>query len=344
MSTTLGTDTRSDPRMIAALAPFGLDAPAPQPPVTRASSRDVLLQFAADTESGFEALFDALMAGLPPVEDVVSEVATTTASDGTEIRLHVHRPATSDGSLPCVYHVHGGGGVVLSAETSSYVRWRDELAATGVVVVGVEFRNGAGKLGPYPFPTGLEDCAAGLRWVADHRRDLGAANVVVSGDSGGANLSLALAIKAKREGWVQEISGVYGQCPYIHGAWANQGDGLASLRENDGYLMAGGLLEVLAEVYDPGGAHAQDPTCWPFHATAADLEGLPPHVISVSELDPLRDEGIAYHHKLLAAEVDSTGRMNLGVCHIGEVLFRATLPELYAANVRDIAGFARSRA
>ena len=30
----------------------------------------------------------------------------------------------------------------------SYERWRDELAATGLVVVGVEFRNGGGKPGP----------------------------------------------------------------------------------------------------------------------------------------------------------------------------------------------------
>jgi len=341
--TALGSDPRSDPRMVATLVPFGLDAAAPEPPVTRASSPEELLQFAAGVEAAFEALHDALMGNLPPVEGVTCEVATTAAVDGTELRLHINRPATSDGPLPCIYHLHGGGGVILSAESAGYARWRNELAATGVVVVGVEFRNGAGKLGPSPFPTGLEDCAAGLRWVADHRRDLGAANIVVSGDSGGANLSLALAIKAKREGWVHEISGVYGQCPYIHGAWANQTDGLASLRENDGYLMAGGLLEVLAEVYDPGGAHAQDPTCWPFHATVADLEGLPPHVISVSELDPLRDEGIAYHRKLLAAGVDSTGRMNLGVCHIGEVLFRAALPELYAANVAAISGFARSR-
>ena len=37
------------------------------------------------------------------------------------------------------------------------------------------------------------------------------------------------------------------------------------------------------------------------HASASDLTGLPPHVISVNELDPLRDEGLAYYRKLLAA-------------------------------------------
>ena len=44
-------------------------------------------------------------------------------------------------------------------------RWRNELAATGLVVVGVEFRNGADKLGPYAFPAALNDCVSALQWV-----------------------------------------------------------------------------------------------------------------------------------------------------------------------------------
>ena len=88
-------------------------------------------------------------------------------------------------------------------------RLRDELAASGLVVVGVEFRNGGGALGNHPFPAGLEDCAAGLRWVADHLGELGASHVVVMGESGGANLALALTHKAKREGWLDVIAGVY---------------------------------------------------------------------------------------------------------------------------------------
>ncbi len=38
---------------------------------------------------------------------------------------------------------------------------------------------------------------------------------------------------------------------------------------------------------------------WPLHASRDDLAGLPPHVISVNQLDPLRDEGLAYARKLL---------------------------------------------
>ena len=60
-------------------------------------------------------------------------------------------------------HLHGGGMVIGAAADAQYVRWRDELAAAGMVVVGVEFRNGAGKLGSHPFPGRIErlhQCAA----------------------------------------------------------------------------------------------------------------------------------------------------------------------------------------
>jgi acetyl esterase/lipase len=49
------------------------------------------------------------------------------------------------------------------------------------------------------------------------------------------------------------------------------------------------------QIYDPGGEHATDPLCWPYHAIVDELAGLPPHLISVNELDPVRDEGVAYY-------------------------------------------------
>ncbi|MFC4949180.1 alpha/beta hydrolase fold domain-containing protein [Pseudonocardia sp. GCM10023141] len=341
---TIGTDPRADPRMIAVFAALGIDGHADGAPVTPESSREELLGFIDAVEVGFEGLFVALAEGSPPLEGVTSELVTITGDTGHEIRLHIHRPAATTGPLPCIYQVHGGGMVMLATEGPLYTRWRHELAAAGAVVVGVEYRNGAGVLGPHPFPAGLDDCATGLRWVTSHLDELGATNVVVTGDSGGANLALALAIKAKREGWVDEISGVYAQCPYIHGAWDDAPAELRSLQENDQYWLNRGLFPLLAEVYDPGAKNATDPTCWPFHATVADVEGLPPHVISCNELDPLRDEGLAYHRLLLQAGVSSVGRINPGLCHVGELLFRGTMPDVYAAAVRDVTGFARALA
>ncbi|MFF4594103.1 alpha/beta hydrolase fold domain-containing protein [Amycolatopsis sp. NPDC001319] len=336
----LATDPRVDPRVVAALAPFGAAEPASPPPVGPSSPRAELLEFAEGMESGTEAMFDALMTGLPEVEGVETETLTITATAGHTIELYVTRPVGVSHPLPCVFHLHGGGMVIASAANSAHDRWRRELAATGLVVVGVEFRNGAGRLGPHPFPAGLDDCADGLRWVASRTAELGISHIVVAGESGGANLALALTIRAKREGFLAEISGVHAQCPHIHGKWGEDSPALPSLVENDGYFMNRAALAALAEVYDPGFANADDATCWPARATAEDLADLPPHVISVNELDPLRDEGIAYHRALLAAGVQSRAWLNLGLCHTGETLFRATMPDVYAATIAGLSRFA----
>ena len=230
----------------------------------------------------------------------------------------------------------------LEAAGAGYAHWRDQLAASGLVVVGVEFRNGAGKHGPHPFPAGLNDCASALHWVAQNKARLGISKVVVSGESGGGNLTLATTLKAKREGYSQEIDGVYAQCPYISNAYAVKSPELASLYENENYFLSSSLMGATARLYDPAGEHATNPLAWPYFASAADLEGLPPHVISVNQLDPLRDEGLAYFRKLLDAGVRAVSRTVNGTCHGGDCLFPAAMPDVAAATIRDIKGFADS--
>jgi acetyl esterase/lipase len=231
---------------------------------------------------------------------------------------------------------------ILKAANPNYVRWRDDLAATGMVVVGVEFRNAAGSLGPHPFPAGLNDCASAAQWVIANREELGVSKVVMSGESGGGNLSLATALRANQEGWIGDIAGVYAQCPYISNAYAEPRTELASLFENDGYFLDVENMGAMAKTYDPDGANATNPLAWPMHADRSDLEGLSPHVISVNQLDPLRDEGLVYFQKLLAAGVSAVSRTVNGTCHAGDCLFLDAMPDVWNATIRDIRGFADS--
>lgn len=339
---TLRDDPRADPRMIAAMAPLGLADPPPPPPVDADSPLETLLEHAGETEAGFEGLFPAVNADLAPVEGVTSRVEIVRGIDGNDITVFVHRPVSTNGPLPGVLHLHGGGMVFLEAAGPAYARWRNELAATGLVVVGVEFRNGGGKHGAHPFPAGLNDCTSVLQWVAGNKDRLGISKVVVSGESGGGNLTLATTLKAKRDGRISQIDGVYAQCPYISNAYATKLPELASLYENDGYFLSCDMMAPLAKVYDPAGKNATNPLAWPYYATTADLTGLPPHVISVNELDPLRDEGLAYFRKLLAAGVAAVSRTVNGTCHAGDCIFRGAIPDVYAATIRDIKSFADS--
>ncbi|MCV7278406.1 alpha/beta hydrolase fold domain-containing protein [Mycolicibacterium flavescens] len=339
---TLGTDPRSDPRMVKAFAAFGLDGRLPAAPLSVDSPLEDRIAFATMSEEGMGAILDALGGQLPVVEGVTTTTTTIAGPDGNDIPLFVSTPDERQGPLPAVVHLHGGGMAIGSAADTGYMRIRESLAATGLVVIGVEFRNSGGRLGPHPFPAGLNDCAAAVRWVAANRAALGVEHLVVSGESGGGNLTLTVTHKAKREGWLHEIAGLYAQCPYISNRWLDQCDDLPSLEENDEYFVSRHQLALLGSIYNPDGSHADDPTCWAAVATDGDLEGLPPHVISVNELDPLRDEGLAYYRRLVRAGVPAVGRVVAGTCHGGDLLLGAHLPEVYAASIRDVSGFAKS--
>ena len=335
-------DPRADPRMIAAMAAMGMDGAPPESPFNANAPLDQLLQYCELSEAGFGQLGAVLSANAAPIQGVGSRTEVIGGVDGNSINLYIHRPAATTGDLPCVLHIHGGGMVILEAANAGYVRWRDELAATGLIVVGVEFRNGGGKLGPHPFPAGLNDCTSALQWISDNKARLGISKIIVSGESGGGNLTIATTLKASKEGRTLQVDGVYAQCPYISGAYDPKAPELQSLTENDGYFLGSDAMAIMAKVYDPSGDNTTNPLAWPYYASVDDLRGLPPHVISVNELDPLRDEGLAYYRKLLAAGVPAVGRTVAGTCHAGDCIFRDAMPEVYLSTIHSIKSFADS--
>jgi acetyl esterase len=329
--------------MVQAFTQLGIDGHTPTAPLTVDSPLEDKRAFATMNEEVVGAVLAAFGQAVPDVEGVTTTTATITGEDGSDVTLYISRPDIA-GPLPAVVHLHGGGMAIGSATDAGYARGREYLSATGLVVVGVEFRNSAGKLGPHPYPAGLNDCAAGVRWTYANRSDLGVSHLIVGGESGGGNLTLSVAHKAKREGWIHEIAGLYAQCPYISNRWHDAPDELPSLRECDGYFIGLQQLALMGSIYDPTGAHSRDATCFAGVATDEDLAGLPPHVISVNELDPLRDEGLDYYRRLLRAGVPAVGRMVAGTCHGGDLLLPGVMPEVFESSMRDVSGFAKSLA
>ena len=341
-SMTLRTDPRTDPRMLEGLASVRLDVPGDVPEVSLETSMEQLYEYALGVENFFQLVNRNLFSDLPSVDGVDFRVEKINGPDGNKITLYIHQPKNMEGPLPCVYHTHGGGMVILSAKGDNFVHWRSDLAASGLVVVGVEFRNGAGRLGNHPFPAGLNDCAAGLNWVFDNREKLNISNIVLSGESGGANLAISTTLKAKQEGWIDRISGVYAQCPYIYGSYTNPSARLVSLLENNGYMFDLNAISLLAKFYDPNGENSTNPLAWPYHATQDELTGLPPHIISLNELDPLRDEGAIFHQNLQKAGVLSICKTINGTCHAGDLIFKKYIPDIYMGVIQEICRFAHS--
>ena len=151
---------------------------------------------------------------------------------------------------------------------------------------------------------------------------------------------MATALKAKDNGNIEQIDGVFAQCPYISNKYGTSKNELPSLIENDGYFLNVEMMDVMASMYD--GAESKNPYAWPLYADQTLLTGLPPHVITVNELDPLRDEGIEYYRMLLKAEVDVRAITLNGTVHAAEGIFKKFMPELYDSVTNQIKEFAYS--
>ncbi|MFN3235852.1 MAG: alpha/beta hydrolase fold domain-containing protein [Pseudomonadales bacterium] len=338
---TLFNDERADPRIVAALQAMGTLGEG-VPPVDFGAPLEECLAYCDAFERVAAQAHPLMFAAMPEYPTVVSTTEIIKGIDGNDITLHIHKPIGAKAPAPCIFHTHGGGMAIMTAADPNFIRWRNDLAAAGLVVVGVEFRNAAGSLGAHPFPAGLNDCASALQWTHANKANLNINKIILSGESGGGNLALANALKAKQEGWLDHIDGIYAMCPYISGCYDNPPENLLSLKENDGYTLNGQVMSALVTAYDPDKQHTRNPLAWPYHATPESLAGMPPCIISVNELDPLRDEGLAFARKLKLADVSVVAKTVNGTHHAGDLAMPDITPDIYQETLRSLVGFARS--
>jgi acetyl esterase/lipase len=270
---------------------------------------------------------------------IITTKTFTSEPNGNSIKIQYIRPDNAD-ILPCVYYIHGGGMATMSCYDSNYKAWGRIMAAQGVAVAMVDFRNAlvpssAPEVAPYP--AGLNDCLSGLKWISANSDLLAIdpSKIVVSGDSGGGNLAIATAMRLKQEGQIGLIKGIYALCPYIAGQWP--------LPENPSSIENNGILLDLhhnqgAMIYGIEEFNKGNPLAWPGFATEEDVRGFVPTMISVNECDPLRDEGINFYRLLMRAGVNASCRQVMGTIHAIEV-FPIACPDISRETASSIAHF-----
>ncbi|HWF00620.1 MAG TPA: alpha/beta hydrolase [Caulobacteraceae bacterium] len=343
MASKLADDPRIDPRIKAMFG--GMDVSTQGD----GESREALLAEAARPEAVAQREFFSKFLDMANTDAVAPsqgltqrEFSVTSAPDGNTIKLRLVRPA-GEAVLPGVFYIHGGGMASMSCDDGNYRAWARLIAAEGVAVVMVDFRNcltASSVPEVAPYPAGLNDCVSGLKWVSAHAAELGIdpARIIVAGESGGGNLTLATGLKLKRDGDIGLIKGLYALCPYIAGSWPRPE--YPSSTENNGILLdlhnnRGALA------YGMQALEARDPLAWPGFASEDEVRGLPAVMISVNECDPLRDEGIGFYRLLLRAGVAARCRQVMGTIH-GTEIFPAACPDVSRDTAADIAHFARS--
>ena len=236
----------------------------------------------------------------PP--DSMAEVASVedgkVAGAEGPLAARIYRPLGTDGSVPTVVFLHGGGFVIGDLDTHAAMA-RAICAGTGSVVVAVDYR-----LAPEAkFPAAAEDAIAAVRDVKSRLAEYGGSEVLaVAGDSAGGNLSAVAA---------QHVPGIAAQllvypATDVLGTYGSRED------NGSGYFLDQPTLIWFIGHYADTASDLTDPKISPIHG---DLQGQPPAVVVTAEFDPLRDEGIAYADALAAAGVSVEQTTYPGLIH-----------------------------
>ena len=156
--------------------------------------------------------------------------------------------------------------------------------------------------------------------------------IVVAGESGGGNLTLATGMKLLRDGDLGLIRGLYAMCPYIAGEWPQ--DRFPSSTENNGIFLDlhnnRGRMGYGIEAFEAARSARVAVV-----RNRSRRRGLVPTVISVNECDPLRDEGIEFYRLLMRAGVPARCRQVMGTIHGAELA--GVCPEISEETAASIA-------
>jgi acetyl esterase len=208
-----------------------------------------------------------------------------------DVRVLIYRPKVAASTLPLIVSIHGGG---FAMKPDNFPGNDGRLAMLGALVVSVDYRITPDN----PYPAGVEDCYAALCWaVGTDDIDIDRSRVVVTGVSAGGALSAATTQMTRdRDG--PHISFQALVVPVIDDRCETP-----SMRQSeDSPIFGAKEARLMWDVYLGDLDRATTP---PYAAPgrAEDLSGLPPAFIQVGGLDTLRDEGIEYAERLLAAGV-----------------------------------------
>lgn len=241
----------------------------------------------------------------------------------SEITIRDHAIPTRDGSviegrsyrsktaliteLTAVYiHLHGGGFVFGTLSSEDAICTRIALA-TDVLVVNINYRHTP----DFTYPTAWHDAQDAFEWVHSHIKDFNADpdKIIVGGISAGAWLAASLTLEQHLGNAATPYSKIAGQVLMIPSlvhmdCYAPQLEQLASpevssyVENKDAPILSLHRARIFTDALEVPEPDIDDTMLNPGNARPHQVTGLPPTVIGVAGLDPLRDEALLYARKL----------------------------------------------
>lgn len=209
---------------------------------------------------------------------------------GTAVPLRIYRP--EDDPAGTIHYIHGGGWSIGDLATVDHTA-RRLCRDLSMVVVTSSYR-----LAPEnPFPAAYDDSLAAALWVVSNLPRLGGAHrpAAIAGDSAGGNLVAAICI-AMRDGAGRPFDAQLLLYPAVD--LRPEVEAYPSRSRDADPTLRNASLQTCVDDY-AAGANTSDPRLSPI--AAENLADLPPALIVVLTVDPLRDEGVAYADRLREA-------------------------------------------
>lgn len=213
----------------------------------------------------------------------------------------------STGATAAVYSIHGGG-MMFGHHLGNLDSFDDWLLDHDVVLVSVDYRLAPEHPDPYP----VEDCYAGLVWVAAHADELGIdpARIVIAGQSAGGGLAVGTALLAR------DRQGPDLMAQILVSPMLDDRDETVSTRQIDGVGVADRQMNRFAwDAYLGPRRATPDVSEYAAPARAADLSALPRTYIDCGSAEVFRDEDVAFASRLWAAGVDAELHVWPGAFH-----------------------------
>jgi acetyl esterase len=207
---------------------------------------------------------------------------------GLRGRIHIPFEAPALGAM---LYLHGGGWTMFSIDTHDRLM-REYAARAGIIVIGIDY-----SLSPEAkFPAALNEVVEAIRWIqrAGATHGIDPQRLVVGGDSAGANLALAAALKL-REGGDPSLRGLL----FNYGAFDPQPTPSYQLYDGPRYMLTVEEMRYFWTNYVRGPADLQNPLAVP---ALADVRGLPAAYFCIAECDILSDG-----NRTMAAGFDAAG-------------------------------------
>jgi len=243
--------------------------------------------------------------------------------DGIIAEWNIPKNINNDG---VILYIHGGAYVSCSINTHRPLVARIAKASK-LKALSIEYRYAPEN----PFPAGLDDAIKAYHWLL--KQGVDPKKIVIMGDSAGGGLALATLLRLRDEKAPMPVAGVC-MSPWIDLECLQ--DSNVRLADKDPMLWAE-AGKKFAKLY-AGKESLRHPYVSPYYA---DLKGLPPLFIQVSDSEIVYDENVNFEKKAKAAGVEITLEIWKKMVHVWQG-FAPILPEGTEA-IRKIGNFIQNK-